>query len=366
VVHPDIGSDIGIAIRSSHVGTALPTKSVLDTVLTFLGRSRSRQSLLGLVWTGVEIAIMSQGIAFLMGVLGLGMWHSPAEIKPDELDDSIMRGAVSMLLGKGGWDVRRVLVWLIGLALLCLMGGLRRLMDLGTFGGGSTKADTIHSSSTPAILSTPTENSFRSYLTELSFRKHLRDLHHTTSTSSTPRTAISEEGSHPDHAPTPFRFSNHVAITLRTPNYIYRTFHVLSLVCILPSPERTHKRSALVGKNGTKHARRNHDDEDWEAVTLTGVWFIGAFGKWWCIGSVGRSAVIMLVGGNGKGREMVEKGQGVVGVVALPDAREDVHQDGEWGPCIVFPTWGRSFFFFFFLGVDIRAHLLLSDLQSHR
>lgn len=139
VVHPDIGSDIGIAIRSSHVGTALPTKSVLDTVLTFLGRSRSRQSLLGLVWTGVEIAIMSQGIAFLMGVLGLGMWHSPAEIKPDELDDSIMRGAVSMLLGKGGWDVRRVLVWMIGLALLCLMGGLRRLMDLGTFGGGSTK-----------------------------------------------------------------------------------------------------------------------------------------------------------------------------------------------------------------------------------
>ncbi len=46
------------------------------------------------------------------------------------------------------------------------------------------------------------------------------------------------------------------------------------------------------------------------------------------MGSMARGAVTMLVGGMRKGRDMVEKGQGVVGVVALPDSRDDVHHDG--------------------------------------
>ncbi len=192
-----------------------------------------------------------------------------------------------------------------------------------------------------------------------------------------------------DH-PTPFRFSNHVAITLRTPGYTYRSFWLFALVWIAVQPgghsggaAAGHKKPALiVGKGGNKHARRivsgsgsgsPADDEadSWDAATLAGVWYLGALGQWCAMGALPRApgaigskalvavivacvwylarAVLKVVHGlrdrDGKSRGIEETRvgdkthAGVLNIVTLPDVRDDVASECE---CMRVETPGVS------------------------
>ncbi|WRT70232.1 uncharacterized protein IL334_007227 [Kwoniella shivajii] len=113
-----------------------------------------------------------------------------------------------------------------------------------------------------AVITNPTESSFRAHLTELSFRRHLADIRRSetdettqlsdeqaqlpSSSSSlsahaTPdrRSAASGTGiDTPTHNHThtiaPFRFANHVAISLRTPTLLYRSFLICSITITSP------------------------------------------------------------------------------------------------------------------------------------
>ncbi|KAL7409300.1 hypothetical protein BDY24DRAFT_419017 [Mrakia frigida] len=199
-----------------------------------------------------------------------------------------------------------------------------------------------------ALVSNPTDASFRSYLTELSFRRHLRELHrpspptdadlddfspsvghlNLTSTSSTnPRTSGTQQDSTLLRPPTssdstlgpsstqaspshlvPFRFANRVSISLRTPPYILRDFAFFSLVTVSPNQVLSVK-----GRNGAQKAASWLDAEQSESL-LAGVWFIGLFGRWWMAGSV-RSQMDPSAGED-------EMRAGVIGLKAL-DGSED-------------------------------------------
>ncbi|KAJ9095037.1 hypothetical protein QFC21_005830 [Naganishia friedmannii] len=197
-----------------------------------------------------------------------------------------------------------------------------------------------------AFLSNPDEASFRKYLAEESFRKHVQDLYHppAPATTAKPKRTTSgsvEDGadenkdgsgdlleglSHASEVPTPFRFSNHVSIHLRTPAYKFRNLVIFSLVAIMPksthtsnhgrtqsagisrrtsikntllTPTKTHLSPGHVSSGVSSEADENGPQydrsTDMHALTnldgahdpmVAGVWFIGAFGRWWSMGAI--------------------------------------------------------------------------------
>lgn len=87
---------------------------------------------------------------------------------------------------------------------------------------------------TAVSVTNPTETSFRAHLTELAFRRHLAHIR----SSDEPETAVADGARTPqsngssgaDTPPiAPFRFANHVAITLRTPNLYYRSYFLFAI-----------------------------------------------------------------------------------------------------------------------------------------
>ncbi|KAJ9115511.1 hypothetical protein QFC22_005269 [Naganishia vaughanmartiniae] len=204
-----------------------------------------------------------------------------------------------------------------------------------------------------AFLSNPDEGSFRKYLAEESFRKHVQDLYHppTPATTAKPKRTTAgsvEDGadenkdgtgelleglSHASDVPTPFRFSNHVSIHLRTPAYKFRNLVIFSLVAIMPksthtsnhgrshsagigrrasikntllTPSKTHLSPGNVSSGVSSEADENGPQydrsTDMHALTnldgghdpmVAGVWFIGAFGRWWSMGAISISLPMM-------------------------------------------------------------------------
>lgn len=120
----------------------------------------------------------------------------------------------------------------------------------------------------------------------------------------------------------PFRFSNHVSIHLRTPAYKFRNLVLFSLVAIMPKSSHGHSRShsSSLGRrasiktvpptpskshlsvgnvssgmnseaddNGPAYDRDSHSLMNLDGArdpTVAGVWFIGAFGRWWSMGAI--------------------------------------------------------------------------------
>lgn len=145
----------------------------------------------------------------------------------------------------------------------------------------------------PAAVTNPTEASFRSHLTELSFRRHLADIR--SSDSSVP-SCTEEEGSAitlPTSGPStgevttssggtetppiaPFRFANHVAISLRTPPLVYKTLFFLSIALTSPlAPPAYLSDPTPIGK---KHATPLPRERR--------VLYIGYLGHWVLVGQV--------------------------------------------------------------------------------
>ncbi|KAF9529324.1 hypothetical protein CPB83DRAFT_853074 [Crepidotus variabilis] len=120
-----------------------------------------------------------------------------------------------------------------------------------------------------AYLTNPSENSFRAYLTEQSFRHHLSRLDDNADDNISPNRTSSRLS--PTAAPTPyyvadkiqsFHFANRASVSLRTPKHVFHSFAVFTVAAMVP-------------------LAKNTDGVQREGPSILDSWYIGAFGKWW-------------------------------------------------------------------------------------
>jgi hypothetical protein len=141
-----------------------------------------------------------------------------------------------------------------------------------------------------AYLSNPSETSFRSYLTEQSFRHHLSRLddpadpdhadserskanYHSSSSPSSPTCGSLESGS------SAFHFSNRAAIALRTPRHAFHSFGFFTIAAVIPNL-KAHPSSR--GTSSVVSSSRNTTGApDHDLLPFKEAWFVGAFGRWW-------------------------------------------------------------------------------------
>jgi hypothetical protein len=123
-----------------------------------------------------------------------------------------------------------------------------------------------------AYLTNPSENSFRAYLTEQSFRHHLSrlddnadDPHSTnifrTRYASRNSTLSSAHNFTTDNTP-PFHFANRASIALRTPKHVFHSFAIFTIAAMVPLSKVS-------------------EGDNREGWMISDSWYIGAFGKWW-------------------------------------------------------------------------------------
>ena len=123
-----------------------------------------------------------------------------------------------------------------------------------------------------AYLTNPSENSFRAYLTEQSFRHHLSRLddnaddnqssNHLRSPTSSKTTLTSPSHTFSASNNPPFHFANRASISLRTPKHVFHSFAVFTIAAMVP-------------------LSKNSDGVTRDGWIISDSWYIGAFGKWW-------------------------------------------------------------------------------------
>ena len=143
-----------------------------------------------------------------------------------------------------------------------------------------------------AYLSNPSETSFRSYLTEQSFRHHLSRIDDpadfdsdpdgsnpsSSSSQSSPTFGSLESGS------SAFHFSNRAAVALRTPRHAFHSFGLFTIAAVIPSHK--HLPSSRDTPSVVSSVRNATGSPDPDPFPLKETWFVGAFGRWWRGGMV--------------------------------------------------------------------------------
>src|SRR6266702_3947110 len=138
-----------------------------------------------------------------------------------------------------------------------------------------------------AYLSNPSETSFRSYLTEQSFRHHLSRLDDPADFDSSDRDGSNPSSSSSQSSSTfgslesgssAFHFSNRAAVALRTPRHAFHSFGLFTIAAVIP-----HKALPLSRDTPSvvSSARNTTGTSDPDLFPLKETWFIGAFGRWW-------------------------------------------------------------------------------------
>ncbi|KAI0705047.1 hypothetical protein C8T65DRAFT_728027 [Cerioporus squamosus] len=126
-----------------------------------------------------------------------------------------------------------------------------------------------------AYLTNPSETSFRTYLTELSFKQHLSRLD-----DGSPEDGVSadDSGVHFTRSRkpgssfdpnSPFHFVSRASVSLRTPKHVFYSFGVLTIAAVYPT--------------GRSSARGNVHTIQSETLgsLVSDAWYVGAFGRWW-------------------------------------------------------------------------------------
>ncbi|QRV79395.1 hypothetical protein RhiJN_07410 [Ceratobasidium sp. AG-Ba] len=123
-----------------------------------------------------------------------------------------------------------------------------------------------------AYVTNPSAASFRTFLTELAFRKHLSKLHDATESES-PAVHWARHSHQIDDAPH-LQFATRASVSVRSSAHIFRSFGVLTIAAVTPvADQRTNTNddnTALTNAFASDHGR----------------WFLGAFGKWWLGGTL--------------------------------------------------------------------------------
>jgi len=130
-------------------------------------------------------------------------------------------------------------------------------------------------------LSNPNETSFRAFLTERSFRKHLSRIddprddeeeESVTSSSSKSTSHRSNNGAVGSTATAPLHFARSASVAMRTPAHLFRSFVVVAIASV----------SAAPAPSSTSDKQQQHRPRP----RLADTWYVGAFGIWWQVGSI--------------------------------------------------------------------------------
>ncbi|KAG6917437.1 hypothetical protein DXG01_002523 [Tephrocybe rancida] len=119
-----------------------------------------------------------------------------------------------------------------------------------------------------AYLTNPSENSFRAYLTEQSFRQHLsrlddnNDDDHKRPATSTRKTSSTTAHTFSNDASSTFHFANKASISLKTPKHVFHSFGLFTIAAMVP-----------LARSSRPYEREN--------LIISDSWYIGAFGRWW-------------------------------------------------------------------------------------
>jgi len=131
-----------------------------------------------------------------------------------------------------------------------------------------------------AYLTNPSENSFRAYLTEQSFRQHLSRLDDNTDDDHVTQDELRSHYSLPGRggpnsyhtrafdSSSPFHFANRASVSLRTPKHVFHSFGIFTIAAMVP-----------LAKSDGADSHRSSNDRDGSMISDS--WFIGAFGQWW-------------------------------------------------------------------------------------
>lgn len=135
----------------------------------------------------------------------------------------------------------------------------------------STSTD--HSFLPAAYLTNPTETSFRTFLTEQSFRQHLSRLDYGIDEEDagleeavrvnghySPKRPPPNTSNNYDNSNSAFHFANRASVSLRTPKHVFKSFGMFTVAALAPLANPTNDR---------------------EGSSMADSWFIGAFGHWW-------------------------------------------------------------------------------------
>ncbi|CAE6472315.1 unnamed protein product [Rhizoctonia solani] len=122
-----------------------------------------------------------------------------------------------------------------------------------------------------AYVTNPSTASFRTFLTELAFRRHLSKLHDA-SEADPPALTWARHSLHID-APPHLQFATRASVSVRSSAHIFRSFGVLTIAAVTP-----------VADHRNKHL--GNGDAQTSFASDQGRWFLGAFGKWWLGGAL--------------------------------------------------------------------------------
>ncbi|KAG9126205.1 hypothetical protein FRC07_004423 [Ceratobasidium sp. 392] len=124
-----------------------------------------------------------------------------------------------------------------------------------------------------AYVTNPSPASFRTFLTELAFRRHLSKLHDASDAES-PSLHWARHSHQLDAAPH-LQFATRASVSVRSSAHIFRSFGILTIAAVTPVGD--HRAGA---KSAGSPAPANAFASD------HGRWFLGAFGKWWLGGTL--------------------------------------------------------------------------------
>ncbi|KAG8697296.1 hypothetical protein FRC08_006636 [Ceratobasidium sp. 394] len=127
-----------------------------------------------------------------------------------------------------------------------------------------------------AYVTNPSPASFRTFLTELAFRRHLSKLHDASDAES-PSLHWARHSHQIDAAPH-LQFATRASVSVRSSAHIFRSFGILTIAAVTPVGDH---------RAGTKSRNSSPAPVPVNAFASDhGRWFLGAFGKWWFGGTL--------------------------------------------------------------------------------
>lgn len=137
-----------------------------------------------------------------------------------------------------------------------------------------------------AYLTNPSETSFRTYLTEQSFKQHLsrlddsgQDDESSYSDDSGVHFSLSRRSRGSTHKlrtdGDPFLFVSRASVSLRTPKHVFYSFGIFTVAAVYPTGR------SLAQTRAPGHATIQQHHDEVLGTLVSDAWFFGAFGKWW-------------------------------------------------------------------------------------
>ncbi|KAF8757292.1 hypothetical protein RHS01_03874 [Rhizoctonia solani] len=119
-----------------------------------------------------------------------------------------------------------------------------------------------------AYVTNPSAASFRTFLTELAFRRHLSKLHD--ASEADPPALTWARHSLAIDAPPHLQFATKASVSVRSSAHIFRSFGIFTIAAVTPVADHRNKPDSHPTAFASDHGR----------------WFLGAFGKWWFGGAL--------------------------------------------------------------------------------